>query len=237
MISFSKYYEDKYRVVNSAYSSNKDSNGSNNIKTFPDDVNRALLCNFGTLETVERLISNGANLHEVNSLGLTALHIAALKSEEKGGPVIELLLKNGADILAKANFSGIIKRPVDLISLSWLKSQIINIKNSTLSSQEDVNLFSQFAKAVNYLDKSKLNITNKEKLKEISLIATTFEECLKHIIKLHDQYGLQLTEWRESICKVNIEEYDFINKCLINQPIIEDVNHSLMGEFSSKNSE
>jgi ankyrin repeat protein len=236
MISFSKFYEDKFRAINPAYSSNKGSIGSNNVKTFPDDVNRALMCNYGTLETVQRFISNGANVNEVNSAGLTALHIAALKCEVKGGAVIELLLKNGADILAIANFKGGVKRPIDLISLSWLQSQIINMKYKALSSQEDLNFLSQLAKAVNYLDMNKAERANNDKNEKINSLITTFKESLENILKLHNDQDIPLMEWK-SIYKVNLEELDFTKKCFIKEVVKEEGDHYLMGESSSENSE
>ena len=61
-------------------------------------------CSAGQVEACRFLLSNGADVHLKNVLGMTAMHFAAMiLDEEKGKQVIDRLLSAGAFINAKDN--------------------------------------------------------------------------------------------------------------------------------------
>jgi len=57
----------------------------------------------GNIEVVKSLLAHGANVHITDKMGDTPLHLAAINSAMWRSRVVEILLKNGANVEAKNN--------------------------------------------------------------------------------------------------------------------------------------
>ncbi|MDF2964637.1 MAG: hypothetical protein K0Q51_25 [Rickettsiaceae bacterium] len=146
---------------------------------FADKVRFALLLNLGAFEYALRCIEGGADVSERNDSGATALHYAAFYSYSHGGPIIELLLKHGADILAEANFNGIIKRPVDNFSLNWLQQKEQWLETANYQAKDDQNIIKELWKAISYLKYSPLEKIGEGDKAQIEMIYSSYSRIFK----------------------------------------------------------